>query len=367
MRILVLGAGAVGGYFFGRLIEKYGSVSTGEGDDDGDDSNNQKRIIIVNFLVRSGRATQLKSDGLLLQNPDGTITIIRNIETIVSGRDGKSEEEDPSQPLPKFDIIVLACKAYGLLGALDAIAKYVQPGVVILPLLNGMAHMDTIFGRFPTATVLGGACGIVAALDSSTGVIQRMNASQWITAGVWSNPDFTKEETDATAKVSQLMQSLKTAGLDAHVSDNIEQAMWNKWTLLTTIAAATCLMSANIGEICSTSHGAAFLKRLYEEVRSIAMAAGSCPSSNAEDEQMFQNVFSDRNSIIKASMCRDMESGSQTEAEHVIGDLLRRRDSRQADSGVIIDAPLLSAAYTGLQVYEARRRTGGDNNNNNNN
>jgi 2-dehydropantoate 2-reductase len=77
-----------------------------------------------------------------------------------------------------------------------------------------------------------------------------------------------------TAKVSQLTQSLKTAGLDAHVSDNIEQAMWNKWTLLTTIAAATCLMSANIGEICSTSHGAAFLKRLYEEVRSIAMAAG---------------------------------------------------------------------------------------------
>jgi 2-dehydropantoate 2-reductase len=335
MRILVLGAGAVGGYFFGRLQH----VALPNQHD-----------VDVTFLVRSGRAKQLQRDGLILQDPDGSIDTIPDILTLVS--DGQSAAKDNEESPPNFDIIVIACKAFGLEGALDAIAKHVHPGVAILPLLNGMAHLERIQRRFPSADVWGGTCGIVASLDGQTGVIKRMTASQFVKAGVLPKSGANHQIPSPPDHMTTLMNLLQDAGIQASVSDNIVQAMWDKWTFLATLGAATCLMNATVGQILHTDYGQDFLWQLFQECESVAQAEGSMPDTDGSRRTQYGQFFTDKTSIIKASMCRDMESGGPTEADHLLGDLIQRA------KGHAIATPLLSTAYARLQIHDAKRVNG---------
>lgn len=326
MKILILGAGAVGGYFGGRLVEYQQ-----KGDADFE----------VTFLVRQGRAEQIRTDGLRLRHPDASITVIRNVDTIVSPDDASAGGRR------EFDVIVLACKSYGLTGALDAVAPYVRrPGTAIVPLLNGMAHLATIRERFPSAVVWGGTCGIVAALDPDSGLIRRMTPSQFVLAGLLKQEDSKASNADLNA----FIRHLQGAGIEAGVSDDIVQAMWDKWTFLATAAAATCLMGATIGEILATDHGQDLLLGLFHECNAVATAEGGLPADLDGRQARLYRSITDKTSIVKASMCRDMEGGGPTEADHVIGDMIRRAMQHG------IATPSLRTAYTRLQIYEARRR-----------
>lgn len=344
MRILVLGAGAVGGYFGGRLVEYQQQQQQQH------EGSTTTSTFEVTFLVRSGRASQIQQHGLQLQHPDGTMSNILNVATIIPS------DSSPSSPSPKrfpdsnFDVIVLACKSYGLGGALDAITPYVHDKVAILPLLNGMAHLETIQQRFPSATVWGGTCGIVAALDAETGIIQRMTPSQFVKAGLLQQDD-TKT---TTADITVFMQYLKDAGIDGDISDNILETMWDKWTFLATAAASTSLMTATLGEIVSTEYGQEFLQNVYQECNTVATVDGGVQADLDGRQSRYCNIFLDKNSIVKASMCRDMEGGGPTEADHILGDMIERA----AKHG--IDMPLLKTAYVKLQIHEAKRQTSGD-------
>lgn len=119
MRVLMLGAGGVGGYFGGRMVEAGSDVT---------------------FLVRPKRAEQLRG-GLRIESPHGDAVI--PVITITGS-------DQPDRPV---DVIVLSCKAYGLAGALEAIAPYVGKGTPILPLLNGLNHIEVAQQRFPEAVV----------------------------------------------------------------------------------------------------------------------------------------------------------------------------------------------------------------------
>ena len=352
MRILILGAGAVGGYFFGRLVERQQALPK-ERNENGNNDENNTPVADVTFLVRSGRAKQLRRDGLILQNPDGAITTIPNIQTLVSDAPDGDDSNEATTP---FDVIVIACKAYGLNGALDAIASYVHPDVAILPLLNGMAHVELIEKRFPSAIVWGGTCGIVASLDSETGIIKRMTASQFVKAGVLPSRIGAKGESSTTTctvdTMTTFIQLLHDAGIQASVSDNIVQSMWDKWTFLATLGAATCLMSATVGQILSTDYGQDFLWQLFRECDAVAQAEGSLADQDGSRQEQYARIFADKSSIIKASMCRDMEGGGPTEADHLLGNLIDRA-TRHA-----IATPLLSTAYARLQIHEAKRESG---------
>ncbi|KAG7372296.1 2-dehydropantoate 2-reductase [Nitzschia inconspicua] len=330
MKILILGAGAVGGYFGGRLVEHL--------------QQHEEVDLEVTFLVRSERAQQIRNDGLMLQNPDGSITKISSVATVLSD-DAPSEKEELRC---EFDVIVLACKSYGLDGALDAITPYAHSNVALLPLLNGMAHMEMIQHRFPSATVWGGTCGIVATLDSDTGVIQRMTPSQFVRAGLVEHKKSENEE--AKAVVVTLMRHWKDAGIDAEVSDDILQTMWDKWTFLATAAASTCLMSASLGQILSTDYGQEFLLAVYQECNAVATADGGIQADLDGRQARYRHIFSDKTSIIKASMCRDMESGGPTEADHILGDMIQRATKHG------IPTPLIKTAYIKLQIHEAQRQ-----------
>jgi 2-dehydropantoate 2-reductase len=341
MKILILGAGAVGGYFGGRLVQyQQQQQQQQQHQQQQQQQTDTGAEFHVTFLVRPRRAEQIRNDGLRLQHPDGSILSIDNVATIISEEDSSKERSSHDV----FDVIVLACKSYGLTGALEAIAPFVHPQVAILPLLNGMAHLQTIQRRFSSVVVWGGTCGIVATLDSNTGVIHRMTPNHFVRAGL-----IKSDDADATTvNLTTFIQHLKDAGLEAGADDDIVQTMYDKWTFLASAAAATCLMTASIGEILSTDYGQELLLGLYYECNAVATADGALPADLSGRQALYKHALSDKNSIVKTSMCRDMESGSPTEADHVIGDMIQRAVKHD------IATPLLKTAYTRLQIHEAQ-------------
>jgi 2-dehydropantoate 2-reductase len=342
MRILILGAGAVGGYFGGRIVEQYNPQ---------EEESSQE--VQVTFLVRPGRrAEQLQRQGLQLQHPDGSYSSIPNVSFLVSTNDNQQQQQQSQTTTTTFDVIILACKAYGLHEALQTITPYVHDKVVILPLLNGMVHLDILQQYFPTTvTVWGGTCGIVATLDIDTGIIHRMTSDQFIRIGHLPKTDTTTKTTTTTVHVTSFVQVLQKAGIDAVVSDNIVQTMWDKWTFLATLGAATSLLNATLGEIVSTTtYGQEFVLNLYQECNTVATAEGSLPQDWEGRQAFYRRILSDKSSIIKASLCRDMEQGRQTEADHLVGDFIQRAKRHG------IPTPLLSTAYTKLQIHEAQRQ-----------
>ncbi|QIE57713.1 ketopantoate reductase family protein [Pikeienuella piscinae] len=310
MKILMLGAGGVGGYFGGRLVQAGADVT---------------------FLVREGRAAQLRG-GLRIESPNGDATIPVKVITA-------------DAPKAEFDVIILSCKAYGLTGALEAIAPFVREGVAILPLLNGFGHLKQIEARFPDAIVWGGIAGVAASLTED-GVVRQMLAFQTIGAGVRAG------RSDGQATLESLVAALKRAGIDAAVSDNVERAMWEKWCFLATLAASTCLMRAPIGEILATDHGETLITGLFEECNRTASAEGWTPAP--KPTQDYRDKLLERGSNFTASMMRDMESGHATEADHIIGDMIARARRHG------LETPLLQVAYSRLQIHETRRRASGD-------
>ncbi len=307
MQILVLGAGAVGGYFGGRMVAAGSDVT---------------------FLVRPRRAVQLRN-GLKIESPRGDITV--PVKTLTE------EDVDGS-----FDMIILSCKSYGLTSALDAIAPHVSDGTFILPLLNGYAHIEQLENRFPRAIVLGGTAGIVATLTED-GTVRQMHPNQLIVFGPRHGGSERQEALET------LVSEMRRADIDAALSTNVDQAMWEKWTFLATLAAATCLMRGSVGEILATEHGETVISGLFDECNSTAGAEGYPPgTSRAQD---YRRLLFDRTSTITASMLRDMHAGNPTEADHILGDMI----SRAKKHGV--DTPLLETAYTHLQVYENHRHS----------
>jgi 2-dehydropantoate 2-reductase len=304
MRILVVGAGATGGYYGGRLAQGGRDVT---------------------FLVRPARAARLAQAGLVIRSPLGDVTIERPKTVLATAlRDD-------------FDLVLLSCKAYDLHAAIDSFAPAVGRETLVLPFLNGMSHLDALDARFGARRVLGGLCVISAALDDE-GTIRHLNDRHQLVFGA-------RRQNDAGV-IGRVAAALEGAGFDAKASDIIEQEMWEKWVMLATLAGATCLMRGSIGDILQSPGGEAFVLGLLEECASTARQAGHAPRP-AVLEQVRRMLTTPR-STLTASMLRDIERGAAIEADHVLGDLVRRAGEHPA--------PNLRAAWTHVKVYEARRQ-----------
>jgi 2-dehydropantoate 2-reductase len=304
MRILVMGAGATGGYFGGRLLGARRDVT---------------------FLVRPRRAAQLAQSGLVIEGASGNVSL-PSPPTILAGA-----IHEP------FDVVLLSCKAYDLDAAIDDFAPAVGPDTVVVPLLNGMRHLEVLDGRLGARHVLGGQCLISARLDGA-GHIVHLSDVHRISLG--------ERAGGLSARVEAVAAAIAGAGFESRASDKIVLDMWEKWVFLATLAGITCLMRAAIGDIVK-AQGADLALALLEECRAIASAAGWPPRPE------FMKSASDRllapTSTLTASMLGDVERGGRTEADHILGDLLRRRGSV---SGA--DHSLLRIAYTSIKAHEAR-------------
>jgi 2-dehydropantoate 2-reductase len=310
MKVLILGAGAVGGYFGGRLVQSGADVT---------------------FLVRPARAQKLAQSGLAIKSPLGDANVA--VKTVLQ-----------EAVRPDYDLVILSCKAYDLEDAIAALGGAMGPNTLVLPLLNGMAQLARLEQTYGKARVLGGTCYIASTLDAD-GSILHLGKFQGITCGARGG-----NHAHAAALLQALAQAYARVPLECKLSADIEQDMWEKYVLLASLAAMTCLMRASVGEILEAADGEALMRETLAACVATAAAAGHAP--RAESLQRTEGMLFARGSAFTASMLRDMESGGRVEADHIVGDMLRR--ARKAG----VDARLLATAYCHLQAYEARRRRG---------
>lgn len=304
MKILIIGAGSIGGYFGGRLLAAGRDVT---------------------FLVRESRQTKLAKSGLVIKSASGDATI-----------DAPPTVTAKTIPGP-FDLIILTCKAYDLPAAINDFAPAVGPNTLILPLLNGMSHIDRLDEKFGAEHVLGGWCAISTTLDAE-GAIHHMGAFQSLSFGARS-----KGQESAMASVKE---TLSGAGFDALHPQNIMFEMWMKWIFIASLGSATSLMRATVGDIIEAG-AVGITTGLLAECAAIATENGFAP--DAATLQRNTGMLTTKGSALTASMARDIENKNPIEAEQIVGDLLKRgsdNDTRR---------PLLTTAYAHLKSYQVRR------------
>jgi 2-dehydropantoate 2-reductase len=305
VKILVLGAGGVGGYFGGRLVQNKADVT---------------------FLLRPKRAEAIKRDGLRIKSKFGDAKL-----------DVKCVTQD--QVKAGYDLVLFTAKAYDLHSAIDAIAPALDAKSCVLPFLNGMAHYETLDARFGRERVLGGVAYIGTKL-SPGGEVDHFNEFHRIAFG---------PRAPAQAAVCDAFAAtLKGVNFDWKQEAKIEQALWDKWVLLATLAGMTCLMRAPVGDILQAEAGERLILALLGENASVAKAEGF-----ATPEAVLANhraILTRKGSTFSASMLHDIENGGPAEGEHILGSLLgyARKHS--------LAVPMLEVAATHVRAYEARRK-----------
>ena len=304
MKILVLGAGGTGGYFGGRLHQGGADVT---------------------FLVREKRARQIAEQGLIIESLKDKVTL--QVKTVQA-----------AEVKPEYDIVILSCKAYDLEASIAAIAPAMGPTTCVVPLLNGISHIDALDKAFGKTRVMGGTCQIAATLTKD-GVVKSMLDAHAI---IWGARD--PSHADAAQKLGEIFA--KTV-VDWKVSDNIMLDMWEKVAFLSTLAGMTCLMRGSVGDILATPDGRALMQRHLDSCVAIATREGYAP--RAPIIERYQKVVNSDGSPLTASMMRDLESGGPVEADHIVGYML----NKAREHG--IDDSMLTVSYSHLKAYEARR------------
>jgi 2-dehydropantoate 2-reductase len=304
MKVLVVGAGAVGGYFGGRLAQAGRDVT---------------------FLVRRRRAEEIRASGLQIISPHGDATIEPKL---VTASDVRST----------YDIIFLGVKSYGLADAMNDFAPAVGPRTVILPVLNGMRHMDVLEKRFGKEPLLGGVCLVATQLDAHGGIIQLADF-QSLTYG--------ELDGKQAQRLEAVDQAFRGAGFDASVSSHILQEMWQKWVQLASLGTITCLLRGNIGEIVAVPGGADLCLGALRECAAVAAACGYPPSAKFLEEMRAQ--LTAVGSSLTSSMYRDLMRNAPVEVDTILGDLLDR--GRKLG----ISTPILQAAFVNLSIYQRAR------------
>ena len=305
MRVLVVGAGAIGGYFGGRLLQAGRDVT---------------------FLVRPKRAGELANAGLVIKSPVGDVTL-KNPPTVQAD---KLDE--------KFDVVLLSCKAFDLEDAIKSFAPAVGPQTAIIPLLNGMLHLDVLDKKFGRERVLGGLCAIAVTLNEAREVVH-LQPMQSLTFG--------ERDGKMSDRVRAIADVFASGNFGAVASEQIIQDMWEKWVFLASLAAATSLMRTSVGNILAAPGGRDFLLGMLDEVSAIAAAAGHQPRGPFAERT--RGMLMTEGSPMTASMFRDIKVGAPVEADHVIGDLIARADAAK------VPVPKLRIAYTHLKAYEKQR------------
>jgi 2-dehydropantoate 2-reductase len=305
MRILVVGAGAVGGYFGGRLALAGRDVT---------------------FLVRLKRAEQIQAQGL------------RILSTMHGDFNVRPKAITASQISSPYDVVFLSVKSYDLASAIDDFASAVGPRTVIIPALNGMHHMDVLTERFGKDAVLGGVCFVATQIDAQGRIVQLADIQSL---------SYGELDRKKSSRMEAVHQTFQGAGFDAAISGNILQEMWEKWVWLASVGTITCLLRGNIGEIVAVPGGAELSAAVLRECAAISAASGY-PISEAFLAEKSPQLTAPGSSLT-SSMYRDLTEGAPVEVDTILGDLINRGKKHG------VSAPIVQAAFVSLTIYQQRR------------
>lgn len=305
MRVLMVGAGATGGYFGAKLAQAGRDIT---------------------FLVREKRAAQLRQRGLEVFSPHGDFTLKPSLITADELREQSTS----------FDLIIISTKSYQLENAMEDIAPVVGPTTMLLPILNGMRQHAVLDERFGAEKVLGGSVRIVADMDDDGRVHQKTKLGEI---------SYGERSGERTPRIQAVNRVLQDAGFEANLQPDILATLWQKWWILASLGSICVLARGAVGEVAAAPLGLQFAGAVVKECTDIAIANGYTPEPAMLAYHRERMV--ELGSALTSSMYRDMMKGAQVEADHILGDLLARAKG--------VATPLLMAAYVQLKVYEAER------------
>ena len=305
MRILVVGAGAIGGYFGGRMLQAGRDVT---------------------FLVRPAARRRARRRRPRDQEPERR----RDTEKSADGAGRRLAE--------KFDAVLLSCKAFDLDDAIESFAPAVGPQTAIIPLLNGMLHLDVLDKKFGAERVLGGLCAIAATLERAA----RGGAAQ----------------ADAVAQFRRTRrQAVGARARDRRSDDGRQHRRCRQRKHRAGDVGEVGVFGLARGLDLPDAHlrrqhpggtgGKDFILGMLDECSAVASAEGHAPSGPFF--QRTRGMLTAEGSQMTASMFRDIKAGAAVEADHVIGDLIARGDAAK------VPVPRLRTAYIHLKAYEKQR------------
>jgi 2-dehydropantoate 2-reductase len=302
MRLLVVGAGAVGGFLAARFL------------DGGHD---------VTVLVRLRRAARLREEGLIITGASGPRVFRPAVITA-------AEVTEP------YDVVVLAVKAEALTAVMDEIRPGVGPATVVVPFLNGMGHVARLRKQFGPA-VIGGVLRIATQL-TDTGAVEVLAPMFEVEIGEFGAAPSRRVET--------LVAAFRDAGADVTVSPDITAAMWVKWVFIASVGAVTSLMRAPVGDVAAVPGGTQFARAVVAEAAAVAEAAGH--PVPADQVKGIEHTVTAPESAVTSSLSRDLIAGRPTEVDAVIGDLVDRAQA------LGLSTPVLSLTTLALRVHNRR-------------
>src|SRR5437763_5060261 len=305
MRFLIIGAGALGGYYGGMLVKGGADVT---------------------FLVRPRRAAQLADRGLVVKSADEEF--VTRVRTVQAG--------DIGGP---YDVVFLTCKAYDLDTALDDFLPALAPDGAVLPVLNGINHIAVLKDRLGAARVLGGVVIFLVTMTPGGDIVVPGHGT-----GQTSFGELTGER---SARCEAIQTALAAGGIASTVSGNIVTEVWGKFCGMAASSTIAVVTRSRAGEVAAAPAGAAFAVAAFDECARVTTAEGYPPPTNIRE--IVLSMWSQPGSDYGPSMLHDIENGRPNEGDHIIGDMVRRADRL----GVAV--PILRAALCNLQICEARR------------
>lgn len=282
MRIAIIGAGGVGGYFGARL---------------------QQAGADVGFVARGAHLEALRRDGLKVESPLGDIHLPRVNAT------------DNAADLGQADIVWLAVKLWDTESAIRSMKSVVGPDTGIISFQNGVQKDDVLRQAFGDRAVMGGV-GYIAANIDRPGVIKHTGAMQRLIFGEYDG--------SRSARAEALLDACTRGGINAELSDDIRKAIWEKFVFLVGLSGSTTTMRATIGPIRSNPRTRAFLFDLMRETVAVGRALGvALPADYADQRLTFVDSLPE---AMTSSMHHDLNGRKRLEVSWLSGGVVQLGD-----------------------------------------
>jgi 2-dehydropantoate 2-reductase len=301
MRIAVMGAGGVGGYFGARLAEADHDVA---------------------FIARGRHLLAMKERGLQVTSALGDIKLARPVVT-----------DDPAS-LGWFDVVLFAVKLWDTESAAAAIKPLLAAGGVVIPFQNGVESIERVGAVVGDAQVMGGVAYIAAKI-ASPGVIAH--------TGTMARLRFGAVEPSQQPAAEALLSACKLASVDAEIVPDIRKALWMKFVFLVALSGVTAATRQPIGVIRADPNLRATFEAAMREAWSVGRARGIALSDDFVEGQM---AFGDGlPAEMKASMLHDLDAGNRLEAPWLSGAVVRMAE----EAG--LTAPVNATLYAAVKPY----------------
>ena len=302
----VVGAGAVGGYFGGRLAEAGFSVT---------------------FIARGSTLDVLRADGLRVESIKGDFRVRPQAAAI-------------GQPPESFvDVLLVAVKAWQVADVAEALVPWVGPDTLVVPLQNGVEAHDVLAAALGEGSVAGGLCRILSE-STGPGHVRHFGSEPNIIVGAWNGEE--------TARIGRLVDGLRAAGISAKASPKIQVKVWEKFLFIASISGVGAVTRMPIGVLRAQAETRAMIVEAMEEVVRVGRDLGVAIPEDAVTRTM---AFVDGlPAEATASMQRDLMEGRPSELDAQNGAVVRLGARR----GVAV--PLNTFIYHALLPMERRAR-----------